>query len=356
MKLKKNSIIYIILGAIIVLSTLGVWITFSNSSTSNNIPNSEYALELMSAYGDTEACHPKVIAFDKEWNGYTYWMAFTPYPKADESKENPHILASNDMINWEEPLGYKNPLEPNMEYTDEKGKKKYNSDTNLVYRKDINRLECYWRFVNEEQGKVIIYKKYTTDGVTWSESEKVIELNKKESDCISPAIIFDDNMYKMWYVDNGYIVKYRESYDGFSWTEPRVLNISYDINSLANKDMKNWHIDIIKTEKGYEMLMSAFEKGTSRTKMDLYYSKSKDNIDWEPCSIILRHSDNVDNWDNKGIYKSTFIYKNGIYYVFYSGINEDETRGVGLSFGKDINNLKGLTYDNENELFNLINK
>ena len=40
----------------------------------------------------------------------------------------------------------------------------------------------------------------------------------------------------------------------------------------------------------------------------------------------------------------------------YIRINEDETRGVGLSFGKDINNLKGLTYDNENELFNLINK
>ena len=71
--------------------------------------NSKYKLNLTSVYGDVEAYHPKIVSFDKEWNGYLYWMSYTPYPDSDEQKENPHIVGSNDLINWEVPKGLVNP-------------------------------------------------------------------------------------------------------------------------------------------------------------------------------------------------------------------------------------------------------
>ena len=57
-------------------------------------------LDIISSYGDDQAFHPKVLNFEKPWNGYRYWMAYTPYPGADQRKENPHVCVSNDRIHW----------------------------------------------------------------------------------------------------------------------------------------------------------------------------------------------------------------------------------------------------------------
>ena len=44
-------------------------------------------LDIISSYGDDQAFHPKVLNFEKPWNGYRYWMAYTPYPGADQRKK-----------------------------------------------------------------------------------------------------------------------------------------------------------------------------------------------------------------------------------------------------------------------------
>lgn len=341
-KLLILSIISIIILSIPVVAVVGEGI---KRKMEPNTANSEFKLTARSSYGDIQAYHPKVLNFDSKWNGYKYWMAFTPYPEANEADENPHILASNDMLEWEQPKGYENPLEPEPDGDPDKI---YNSDTHLVYRDDLNRLECYWRYVNDETGKVIIYRKYTTDGVNWSPKEVVIQNDRKKVDYISPAIIFEDNKYKMWYVDIGYGVKYIESNDGVHWSNPVKLNIHYN-----TPNMNNWHLDVIHTKNGYEMLMSAFKKGQDRNTMDLYYTKSNDNVNWEPCKIILKHSTGQSAWDNRGIYRSCLVYQDGIYYVFYSGIGKNEERGLGISYGTDINNLKGLKLGDEDKFVKL---
>ena len=308
-----------------------------------NLANSKFRLTTVSAYDDIDSYHPKILRFNPQWNGYYYWMAFTPYPNGDQAKENPHILVSNNMLTWVEPNGYRNPLEPQPDGTPDK---QYNSDTHLVYRKDLNRLECWWRYVNDDTGKVIIYRKYTTDGVNWSEKEEMINWVRKEHDCLSPALIWEDNMYKMWHVDVGYVVKYMESVDGKVWNNKRQLNITYD-----KPNMKNWHLDVIKTNKGYEMLLSSFENGQNRNDMDLYYTKSSDNVNWDTCITILKHSNDPFSWDNRGIYRSSFLIKDGLYYVFYSATSTKGTKGIGISYGKDISNLKGIEI-NDTYIFN----
>ena len=77
----------------------------------------------------------KVLNFEKPWNGYRYWMAYTPYPGADQRKENPHVCVSNDRIHWKpfEGEGKAVSLDPLTPFEDPD--KQYNSDTHLVYRK-----------------------------------------------------------------------------------------------------------------------------------------------------------------------------------------------------------------------------
>ena len=57
--------------------------------------------------GQNQPTHPAVIDMKREWNGYRYWMSYSPYPNADGAEENPCIGVSNDMIHWPPPEGTK---------------------------------------------------------------------------------------------------------------------------------------------------------------------------------------------------------------------------------------------------------
>lgn len=288
-------------------------------------------LKIVSSYGDDEAYHPKVIYFKDKFGGYKYWMAYTPYPHADDAKENPHIAASNDMKKWEEPKEYKNPLEPapdNFKVGDI-----YNSDTHILYNSDTEELEVWWRYVNNEDKSVIIYRKTSKNGVDWSDKEVVIKNIRRKKDYLSPAVIYEDGKYKMWYVSGRKRVEYIESDNLKDWSEPKDLNIDY-----SNKELKSWHLDVIHTDNGYEMVVSAFIKN-ERNRMNLYYSKSDDNENWSNPEIILTPSFATDNWDNRGIYRSSLLKVDDKYYLFYSGISNTGERGVGLITGQNVNNL-----------------
>lgn len=293
-----------------------------------SLVNSNMPLELESAYGDMEACHPKVLYFKQPWNGYKYWISFSPYPKADDSKENPHILASNDLQKWVEPEGFYNPLDE-IGGTFKKGII-YNSDPELVYNSDTEELECWWRYVNDDKNQMILYRRCTKDGRTWTEKELMVETARSELDYVSPAIIYEDKVYRMWSVGGGYRVQYTESLDGCLWKPVQYLDIQYE-----NRNLKTWHLSVIGTsDETYKMIISAFdnsiEKG-ARTEMSLYYSSSLDNKKWDMARKILSPESSSSAWDNKGLYRSCLLYNmDGTYSLFYSGINEDGTRGVGL--------------------------
>ena len=214
-RIKKAHIFVLLFLLILIPLALYLITSLDNKST-------RYRLNIISSYGDKEAYHPKVIAFKEKWNGYKYWMSFTPYPKGKSAKENPHIVASNDLINWEVPKGLKNPLDE----VDNIPKKRYNSDSHIVYNPDTKILSCYWRQV--DHNKVIIYKRDTKDGIHWRKKETVIiSTNRHKKDYISPAIIYDEGIYKIWYVDVNYKVKYATSEDGLNWVDQKEVNITY---------------------------------------------------------------------------------------------------------------------------------
>lgn len=294
--------------------------------------NADKPLCMKNAYGNIYNFHPSIQPFDEEWNGYRYWCAFTPYEGNNDYYENPHILASNDLVNWEEPKGFTNPLEPVPEKYE--ASQCYNSDTELVYNSDTGELECWWRFYDRPNGEVSLYRKTTKDGVHWSDKQQtMLSKNMKKHDFLSPALVYENHTYKMWAIDlNGHKVNYYESKDAFNWSDPKIINVEYE-----NPNIRSWHFDVIHTPKGYEMLLSAFSKtNDDHMHMSLYYAFSTDNENYTKARLLLTPYKDGDHWDDKGLYRSSLFYTNNKYYCVYTGINEKTgPTGLGIISGNN---------------------
>lgn len=87
-------------------------------------------------------------------------------------------------------------------------------------------------------------------------------------------------------------------------TTPSTIQLKYPSDRL-----RSWHLDVIHTEKGYEMLVVAFYKGHRHREMNLYYTSSKNEHDFKKCITILKPSEKEKAWDNRGIYRSSFLWK-----------------------------------------------
>jgi len=273
--------------------------------------------------------HPKVIYFSKCFNGYKYWMAYTPYPKANQTKENPCIIVSNDLIHWKTPQGINNPLDIPIISNDSS----YNSDTHLLFNEDTQKLEIFWRYVNLLENKVIIYRKTSQNGIIWSEKEIfLISTNRKKCDYISPAIIYEKGIYKIWYISRKKIYYMEKRNNEF--TLAKILKINYRGN------YHSWHLDIIynKKKKLYELIACAYIK--KRKAMPLFYSSSKDNISWSKFILILKPAIGTSKFDSQGLYRSSLLFLKGIYYLFYSAHDKYYNVGIGIMFGRKIKYLK----------------
>ncbi len=294
-----------------------------------NIDINTNKINIITPYNDDQPYHPKVVAFKENWHGYRYWIAYTPYKNANELYENPVINASNDKINWDTPVGLINPLDvPKVS-----DKKHYNSDTHLLYNPDTDSLEVFWRYVDDELNRVIIYKSTSHDGITWSNKEEfLVSDNRKNRDYVSPAIIYENGKYLIWYVDKKSVYYFEQKGEVIS--NPVKLDIKY------KEKLYTWHIDVVKNNNKYEMIMVAYYENQKRNKMDLYYTSSSDNQDWTVPINILRPSTKASTWDNEGLYRSALLIENNKYYIFYSGHNKEYDVGIGLVCGDSIKKLK----------------
>src|SRR5699024_12829974 len=106
---------------------------------------------------------PVVIYFPDSGNGDRYWMTYTPYHWTNDFYENPSIAGSDDGVRWETPEGLKNPLDAVTKEEYENGE--HLSDSILVYRKDIETLEIWYRWRNQETREEKYYMRTTTDGI-----------------------------------------------------------------------------------------------------------------------------------------------------------------------------------------------
>lgn len=286
--------------------------------------NAASPLSVTTYDGANQLTHPKALDLGGAWNGYRYWMAYSPYPNDNDDYENPCIAASNDRVTWVTPDGLTNPLDAPSAGDLSAGA--YNSDPHLVYRSDLNQLECWWRYKVPSVNQYIIYRRTTTDGVNWNAKETMIP--QSASDRMSLSVIHEDGKYKMWYVFG-----YTESTDGTTWSTPVSCTMTLTDNLTV------WHMDIIKTDLGYEGLFCLRVSDAQNTEK-LYHSISTDGIAFSNPTLILKPSI-WSTWDNRLIYRSTMIKVDGVYYVYYSACNRDRIWKLSLASGTSALNLTG---------------
>lgn len=184
-----------------------------------------------------DVTHPSFVYFDTAWNGYKYWMVFTPYPF--ENRENPSIVASNDGETWVEPVGITNPID--LLNTGDP----YNSDPELIYVPTEDKLYCIWRKTNAAGNTQEVKYRSSSDGVTWS-SASILSSGTFQSESSFAFQIYAGQFW-YWYVDtqgNGdadyeVYLKKSSTLAGLSSATPTLCVIS-----PIPSGYHNWQFDI----------------------------------------------------------------------------------------------------------------
>lgn len=313
-----------------------------------------------------QVTHPDIQVLDKAWNGYKYWMIYTPNTMVTSQYENPYIVASNDGQTWVEPEGIKNPIEP-----EPPSKRFHNCDADLVYDSVNNRMLAYWNWADDNgqsEFNCEIRLRISYDGVTWgvpydkdgniattADTVDRIETGDtayiaaiREADrygMLSPTFTYDSfrDLYVMWANNTGDVgysngqnnyVDMRWSKDGINWSEPQAVKKFLGKNE-SGQQLAPWHQDIsyIDELNEYWAISQCFAGGSPDGSV-LYLIKSKDGVNWEQVGVkpVLTPGE-TGSWDDFQIYRSTFYYDNptsdpagGTFRIWYSAL-QDKTAG-----------------------------
>lgn len=298
----------------------GVWKPGKSASSKANAEIPLY-IETPSD-GGMQPIHPKVVYFPTRWNGYQYWMAFTPHP--NDPAENPCIAKSNDCIRWHSNTN--NPLDRPTNYAN----MSYFSDTHLLYNPDTAKLECWYRGVNTKTSpyQELIYRKTSSDGTNWSAAELMHTEQSAVTDTIRavcPCIIYDAGKYRIWAGYDRSKIKYYETPDGKNW--------QFIADVVGTND---WHFDFEKTDLGIEYVGG----GNS----GVNHAVSIDGINFTGRKQILGLGVKG-NWDDKILYRPCLLKVNKKYHLFYTGQSE-HNKHIGLTIAEkddDITSLRGIS-------------
>ena len=289
--------------------------------------NTPRYLNMVNYLGNPQNVHPKVLYIPSGFCGHKYWMAYTPYPYGSTEAENPCIAYSDDGYRWRDIPG--NPLA-----TGTSGD--YYSDTHLVLRDAT--LECWYREANSTDRIETIWRKTSTDGVTWSSAEKIMESSESLTRLLSPAVIWnaDNNKYMMWVVSSkdGYAIKYLEGdSNAQNWSEIRRIPLSYSYNG---KNYNPWHLDVIIDNNNYIALVMC--KGADdNNDWLLFITTSTDNENYISPYVVM--VGNPDSWDNK-LYRSSIVKVGDYYRIYYSAKNKT-MYFIGITESKTLDKFIG---------------
>ena len=349
LEVKKQSLSYILgFSTFFVTSLSKLFKKTSHSPLSKSIrlndnfpkSNSKTFLTIPTPYDDgtnwigrkNQATHPSVIQFEKKWNGYRYWMTYTPYPYGNDKKENPSLVASHDGIKWVVPPKVTNPIVSTLivpGYLFDT----YLSDSHLLYNEDTNELEIWYRYVSNRQKNEMLYRVRSKDTIQWTTPEKLISDSKNLLQYISPSIIYEEHKYKMWIMRDWYIY-YLESFDGKNWSDSVAVY-------TENDPIHSWHPHVCKIGEIYYLLNNDNNTNTGAGGK-IYHSTSNDGIYFTKEKLILGSTENGLSYDSTGVYRASMAIGERGLYLYYGQVSSAYQWTIGLSVGPDLNNLVGI--------------
>ena len=315
--------------------------------------NAKSPLNLETYDGGNEGLHPSCLYFKEGWNGYKFWFVFTPYKGMNDAIENPCMYVSQDGENFA-PLEGANPLDDIILPKEQE----YNSDPELVYNSDLNRIECWWRRVQRDKyptddgkNREIIYRRFTYDGRTWSEKEVMLNLKNPFDEtrlCISPALIYEDGIYRMW-------CSSAEDFEG----KYRTINY-YEMIDGGMMELKSKHhlkkgtishLDVIHENSKYWLIGN--EVLIEGNPLKLYSFVSPVNDEYKYEGVVLTRG-RRGQWDDRVTYRPSVVKVDNSLCLYYSayGSNPITSNHVGLIRFKDWNDMLKCFVKNKYRIFN----
>ena len=210
------------------------------------------------------AGHPSVVHIPYGFGGYTYWMAFTPLKAADNAAfENPSVVASNDGVHWEVPIGLNNPVidAPSAGF---------NADTNLTW--EGNRLVLLYTLMD---ANYTTYATVSLDGLFWSIPSVVLQTVTAVKIGASPSLYRDfSGGYKLWNVNVVPAMNVVELHTSGSIEGPWVTT-ACTIDPVIDTI---WHMEVHYFNGRYVMLADCMDFAGRHT---LAFLTSGDGLAWE---------------------------------------------------------------------------
>lgn len=283
-----------------------------------------------SAPDDNYNVHPSVLDMEEElgagqtWNGYRYWMAFTPYPQQLTSTENPCIVASNDGDTWVEPPGVTNPLAPQPSGG-------YNSDPAIAMDPDGVTMHYIWRDYNQTTKVLITKHVSSTDGfATVSATTDILTLDlDTDTNELAPCLFYDSAlstwvMYSVLHryaVDGSHntLVRYTATSPTGTWGSRTLCTLPASYPGALRGP---WHAEVRPDARagGYLCVAGITSAGGSSGSHHAYALVSEDGLTFTDATLLLSPSGaaNVGDWDSGQIYKLTSTYTASGRDVWYS--------------------------------------
>ena len=221
--------------------------------------------------------HSSIVFVPQSFNGFKYWMAYTPLPNNDNAYENPCICASNDLTTWVVPNGCPNPL-------NERVAPAYNRDTHLYF--DGSSLILLWNTRNEPAGKTTIKVITSKDGSNWTAPVGIWQGTMGSSDLVSPSIWYDP-VASLWR-----IVGVNSESAGFELREITSTSLlsgwaasPTTLNFPPPAGRKWWHPWFARLSSGRIVGVVMDNDGTAGGSGWVYVAQSMDGVNYESAVI-----------------------------------------------------------------------
>ena len=284
--------------------------------------NARAPLRIIGLENCWEHVHPDVIHLPECFAGYPYWIVFTPYPLMNDRLENPTIRASHDGMNWQRVAGIPDPLVPPPESNEI-----HHADPELIY--NSGHLHVVYGTIHRYTEEVTFNSMNCKSDLHWSKPVVI----HRDVGAVSPTFQIDGDVFHEWFIRMNKIepsdseLLRRDGSDLTSLGHERKCHV--DIPGYVA-----WHIDVLKVEDAYEALIAAFPRGTDNSRTRLFHLFSQDGLRFELKSLNPLIEPSSRGWDNRMIYRSTFLKaKDGTYRIWYSAGSWGCHFGIGLLQG-----------------------
>ncbi|NOZ86325.1 MAG: hypothetical protein GXP49_08655 [Deltaproteobacteria bacterium] len=161
-----------------------------------------------------------------------------------------------------------------------------------------------------------------------------------DSDAVlSPCVILDSGVYKMWYtgIDSGgtYRIGYAESGDGVTWNN-NILVLDSNSSPGTWDDDGVGYPSVIKEGSTYHMWYAGFDASWGNGVWSIGHATSNDGKNWtvDPANPVLVRSPGA--WDRDGVSMPWVEKLNGLYFVYYTGYRNYDLTAVPPDMESDI--------------------